>query len=97
MDILFTGGLWTVFLIFGLMAGYNWALNGPRWVYRTSLGVAVVAVIISQLLPQSHMFRQRVAEGLHWWLWAAAIAAPILAYALLLRWIKRKADARNDT
>lgn len=97
MSILYSGGLWTVFLILGVSFGYIWALNGPKWGYWVLTFLAVLIIGASQLLPLSHAFRVRIGEGLHWWLWAAAIAIPVIAYAMLIRWIKRKAYARDDT
>jgi len=96
MSILYAGGLWTVFLITALAMGYVWALNLPRRVHKLLSGAAIAVIALSQFLPESHMFRIRVFEGLHWWFWAIMIAIPVLTYALLLRWIKQKAEARND-
>jgi len=97
MDILYAGGLWTVVLISGVLAGYNWALNGSRRTYWLLLGAAIVTIAISQLLPDTHLFNKRIAEGLHWWRWALTIAVPVLGYAMVIRWIKRKANARHDS
>ncbi|MCF6273580.1 MAG: hypothetical protein L3J37_10400 [Rhodobacteraceae bacterium] len=96
MSILYAGGLWTVFLVFGVSAGYNWALNGPKWMYRALLGAAVFVIVASQFLPETHLFNIRVTEGLNWWKWAILIAIPVFLYAKLVRWLKRKADARDD-
>ncbi len=96
MSLLYTGGLWTIFLIVGVSMGYNWALNGPRWAYRALLGLGVLLVVISQILPESHLFHMRVEEGLIWWFWATIIAIPVLLYARAVRWLRRKADAKND-
>ena len=96
MSIIYAGGLWTIALIAGVSAGYIWALNVPRWAYKALFAVAVLTVAVSQALPESHLFRISVAEGLHWWRWALTIAFPVLIYAMLIRWIKRKAEARND-
>lgn len=96
MSFLYAGGLWTIALIVGVSAGYIWALNLPRWAYKALLAMAALVVAVSQALPETHLFRISVAEGLHWWRWALTIGLPILAYAMVIRWIKRKADARHD-
>jgi len=97
MSLLYAGGLWTIAVIAALMAGYIWALGWPRWANWVLLAAAVLVVILSQFLPATHLFNVSVAEGLHWWRWALTIAAPVLAYALVIRWIKRKVDARHDS
>ncbi len=96
MSVFYSGGLWSITLIIGVLMGYNWALNGPRWAYKALLGLGVAVIIISQLLPAAHPFRISVAEGLVWWFWAIVIAIPVLAYAKLVRWLRRKAEARHD-
>ena len=96
MTILYAGGLWTVFLIVLISSGYVWALSWPRYAYKILLILAVLIVAGSQILPETHLFRLRVSEGLIWWMWAIIIAAPILLYAMLVRWIKQKADSRDD-
>lgn len=96
MSLLYAGGLWTIALIGGLLAGYNRVLAGPRWGYFALLAAAAATIAIALFLPNSHLFHIRVAEGLHWWRWALTIAFPVLIYAMLIRWIKRKAEARND-
>jgi len=97
MSIVYNGGLWTVFLLTTVSFGYVWALNGPKRAYKILLALAAFTIIASQLLPATHAFRLSVAEGLHWWLWALTIGIPVLAYAWLVRLIKRKADAKHDT
>ncbi len=97
MGILYSGGLWTVALIFGLSCGYVWALDGPRWCYKALLLLVILVISGAFLLPDAHVFRLRIIEGLHWWKWALAIALPIFAYGMLVRWIKKKAEARYDT
>lgn len=96
MSILYSGGLWTVFLITTLACGYVWVLNGPRIAYKMLVVAAVLVVAASQVLPDTHLFRISVSAGLHWWKWALAVAIPVLGYGLLVRWIKKKADARHD-
>ena len=96
MSILYSGGLWTVFLILAMVSGYVWVLGGPRWAYKTLGLVAIVVIFSSQLLPEAHVFRIRVFEGLYWWFWATMIAIPVIAYSMLVRWIKQKASARYD-
>ncbi len=97
MSLLYAGGLWSVFLIFGVSAGYVWALNGPRWAYR-ALAVAAGAVIaFSWFLPEDHVFRVRVAEGLIWWFWAVMFSIPVGLYVWWVRWLKKKVDQRHDT
>ena len=97
MSILYNGGLWTVALIFGLSCGFVWALSGPRWAYKALLLLAVIAILSVFLLPDGHVFRARIVDGLHWWKWALAVAIPVIGYGLLVRWIKKKADARYDS
>jgi hypothetical protein len=96
MSILYSGGLWTIFLITAVSCGYVWVLNAPRVAYKVLIILALIAIIGSQVLPESHLFRISVSEGLHWWKWALAVAIPVLGYGLLVRWIKKKADARHD-
>jgi len=97
MSILYAGGLWTIFFAIALISGYIWVLNGPKRAYKALLLAGALVILLSQMLPESHTFRIRVAEGLHWWFWATTIALPVLAYAMFVRWIKRKADMKNDT
>ena len=97
MSIVFNGGLWTVFLITAVSCGYVWALNGPKRGYHILLGLAVLVIIASQFLPETHAFRISVAKGLHWWRWAITFAIPVLGYAWLVRLIKRKVEAKHDT
>ncbi len=96
MSILYSGGLWSVFLITGVLCGYIWALNGPRWAYKALLFMALLVIIGALLLPGTHVFRVRIIEGLNWWKWAIAVAIPVWLYASAVRWIKKKADARDD-
>jgi len=97
MSILYSGGLWTVAIILGLGLGYVWALNGPGWAYKALVIVAAIVIAGALFLPELHVFRIRILEGLNWWKWAFAIAIPVLGYGMLVRWIKKKADARHDT
>jgi len=85
-----------VFLISAVSCGYVWALNGPRWAYKALIILALFVIFGALFLPDAHLFRIRIIEGLHWWKWALAIGIPILGYGLLVRWIKKKADARYD-
>ena len=96
MSILYAGGLWTIFLVTSVAMGYVWALNLPRSGYKVLLAAALAIIVMSQFLPAAHPFRMRVFEGLHWWFWAIMIAIPVLAYAMLVRWIKKKAETRDD-
>ena len=97
MDILYSGGMWTVALVFGLSCGYVWALNGSKLFYKALLLLSIIVICAAFLLPETHLFRMRIAEGLHWWKWAVAISIPVVGYGMLVRWIKLKADARHDT
>ena len=97
MSILYSGGLWTVALIWGVSCGYVWALNGPRWAYKALSALAVLVVAAAFLLSETHVYRLRIIEGLHWWKWALAIGSIAVGYGLLVRWIKKKADARYDS
>jgi hypothetical protein len=85
-----------VALIWGVSCGYVWALNGPRWAYKALSGLAVLAICTAFLLPETHLYRRRIVEGLIWWKWALVIGTVVAGYGWLLRWIKRKADARHD-
>lgn len=96
MNVLYSGGLWTVFLILALATGYVWVLNWPRRVYWIILGAAIAVIGLSQILPTTHLFRISIYEGLVWWMWAAIIASPVLAYSMFVRWIKRKIEAKDD-
>ena len=96
MSIIYSGGMWTVALITAVLCGYVWALDGPKIAYKVLLAAAVLIMILALFLPEAHVFRFRIVEGLHWWKWALAIAVPVGLYAALLRWIKKKADARHD-
>ncbi len=96
MNAVFSGGLWSVFLFFGVSAGYIWALNGPKWGYKILLLLALMVILGSQLLPAGHVFRVRIAEGLNWWFWAVIIAIPVVLYGWWVRWLKRKVEQRDD-
>ncbi len=96
MSILYGGGMWTVALIWGVSCGYVWALNGPKWAYKALFLLAIVAILGALALPEMHMYRVRIVEGLHWWKWALAVMIPVVGYGLLVRFIKKKADARHD-
>ncbi len=96
MSVLYAGGLWSVFLFTALGCGYIWALNGPRWAYGALLGLAVLVITGSQALPETHPLRISIAAGLHWWKGAALVAFPVLLYAMGIRWIKKKVNARHD-
>ncbi len=97
MSVVYGGGLWSVFLITAVFCGYIWALNGPKWSYKALFLLALTVILASQFIGESHLFRVRVAEGLNWWKWAAMIAAPVLLYALAVRAIKKKVNAKNDS
>jgi len=97
MSLLYAGGLWTVFVIVTLGFGYIWALNGPRWGYKALLFLAALTIIASQFLNETHAFRISISEGLHWWKWAALVGFPVLIYAMVIRSIKRKVNAKNDS
>jgi len=97
MSIVYSGGLWTVFLLTAVSFGYVWALDAPKRAYKILLAIAIFAIIASQFLPATHTFRLSVAEGLHWWRWAISIGIPVLGYAWLVRLIKRKADEKHDS
>ncbi len=96
MSIVYNGGMWTVALIWALFCGYIWALNGPKWAYKAVHIIAILVIVAALLLPETHVFRVRIIEGLQWWKWALAILIPVFGYAALVRWIKKKADARHD-
>lgn len=97
MSILYSGGMWTVAIIFWVSCGYVWVLDGPKWLYKVLILFAIGAILAALLLPETHVFRVRIVEGLQWWKWALAVGIPILAYGMLVRWIKKKADARYDS
>lgn len=97
MSILYSGGMWSVAIILGVSCGYVWALDGPKWSYKALSLLAIGVVLAAFLLPEAHVFRVRIIEGLRWWKWALAVGLPILAYGILVRWIKKKADARYDS
>lgn len=96
MSLLYAGGLWTIAVIYALICGYIWALNGPRWGYKAALVGAILVIIGSQVLSPNHLFNISVGEGLQWWRWAITISIPVLIYAMGIRWLKKKASARYD-
>ena len=97
MAIIYSGGLWTVALVFAMSCGYLWALNWPKMAYKALTLLAILVVLGALLLPETHVFRLRIIEGLHWWKWAAILAFPVLIYASLVRKIQKKVDARYDS
>ncbi len=95
LERLASGGLVTVILIALLALGYARVLRAPRLVY-TGIAVLVVLTIIgSQFLPSENVFRNKIADsfgfGGRFLLWSS----PVIAYGVLIWWIRRKTRARE--
>ncbi len=94
--MIFSGGIWSICIMAGLAFGYARVFNAKRWVHFIIIGIAVALVLISQILPQGHVFRQSVRQDLIFLFWAGAIAVPVGIYTLFIRWARRKVEARHD-
>ena len=95
LDRLASGGLVTVLLITFLALGYARVLDAPRQVY---IGIAVLAGLIiigSQFLPSGNIFRVRIADSFGFGGRILLWLSPVIAYGLLVRWMHRKAKARE--
>ncbi|PCJ75062.1 MAG: hypothetical protein COA53_07020 [Rhodobacteraceae bacterium] len=95
LERLASGGLVTVLLITFLALGYARVLRAPRWVYTGISMLVVVTIIGSQFLPSENIFRIRIADsfgfGGRFMLWSS----PVIAYGVLIWWIRRKTRARE--
>ena len=95
LDRLASGGLLTVLLITFLALGYARVLNAPRRVY---IGIAVLVgltIVGSQFLPSGNIFRVRIADSFGFGGRALLWLSPVIAYGLLVRWIRQKTKARE--
>jgi len=68
-------------------------LRAPAGAWRWVLGVAAAALIGSQLLPASNAFRADVAGSARTLFWVGLGLAPLAAYAVVLRKLRRRAGA----
>ena len=96
LDRLASGGLVTVLLITLLALGYARVLNAPRKTYYGIALLVVFAIVGSQLLPTDNIFRTRISGSFAYigriMLWTS----PVLAYGLLIWWIRRKTKVREE-
>lgn len=91
LDRLASGGLITVIVILLMALGYARVLDAPRQVY---IGIAVtlfMTIIGSQFLPEGNIFRLRIADSFGLFGRILLWVSPVIAYALLIGWIRRKA------
>ncbi|MCF6304135.1 MAG: hypothetical protein L3J33_02035 [Rhodobacteraceae bacterium] len=84
-------------MISALAFGYAWVFRAKRWVYFGILGLGLLVIGGSQLLPQTHPFYISVRGDLVFLMWLAVIAIPILLYAMFVRWAGRKAKVRHES
>ncbi len=95
LDRLASGGLVTVLLITFLALGYARVLNAPRRVYIGIAVLVVLTIIGSQFLPSENIFRIRIADSFGFGGRVLLWMSPIIAYGLLIWWIRRKTRARE--
>ena len=96
LDRLASGGLTSVILIALLALGYARVLDAPRRVYiGIGLGV-LLAIIGSQFLPAGNIFRTSIADSFAFMGRAIIWISPILAYALVIRWVRKKTRDREE-
>ena len=96
LDRLASGGLTSVILIALLALGYARVLDAPRRVY-IGIGLVVLLTIIgSQFLPTGHIFRVRIAGSFAFMGRALIWVSPILAYALVIRWVRKKTRDQEE-
>lgn len=96
LDRLASGGLITVIVVVLMALGYARVLDAPRQVY---IGIAAgffMAVIGSQFLPEGNIFRMRIADSFGLFGRILLWASPVIAYALLIGWIRRKAKSPEE-
>jgi GNAT superfamily N-acetyltransferase len=65
-------------------------LGAPPGVWRPVLAAAVLAALGSQLLPAGHPLRVDVAGSARSLGWLGLALAPVVAYALGIRWLRRR-------
>lgn len=65
--------------------------EAPRGTWRFVLGAAVVMIAASQLLPPGHPLRVDVGSWARWGGWGVVAAAPVVAYGLMIRRLRRGA------
>lgn len=65
-------------------------VGAPRGSWRYVLGAAAAVLVVSQALPEGNAFRQDVAGSARALLWIGLAAAPIAAYAVVLRGLRRR-------
>ena len=96
LDRLASGGLVTVLLITLLALGYARVLNAPRKVYYGIALLFVCTIIGSQFLPSGNIFRTRMSDSFASIGLTLLCVSPVLAYGLLIWWIRRKTKAREE-
>lgn len=68
-------------------------MRAPRGSWRLIVGVAVAALIATQLLPAGHPLRPDLRGSMVSLFWIAVVAVPVAAYALLIRQLRRRSGA----
>jgi GNAT superfamily N-acetyltransferase len=76
------------FTIFALLLAR--VMRAPRGTWRWILGAAAAVLAASQLLPAGNAFRENVRGSIDEAFWLAAVAVPVVGYALLVRQIRRR-------
>ncbi len=66
------------------------AMRAPAGTWRWILGVAATALVASQVLPEGNAFRQDVAGSATTLFWIGLGLAPVAAYAVLVRALRRR-------
>ena len=90
LDRLASGGLITVLLVVLLALGYARVLDAPRRVYFGIAVAFVLTIIGSQFLPDGHIFRTRIAGSFGFFGRILLWTSPVIAYALIIGWVRRK-------
>ena len=97
LDRLASGGLVSVFFITLLALGYARVLDAPRQIYTAIAVLVALTIAGSQFLPPENIFRIRIAGSFAYAARVVLWTSPILAYGLLIWFIRRKTRAKEDT
>lgn len=95
LERLASGGLFTVFVIALIAAGYARVFRAKRPVYLGIFGLSAFTILGSQFLPDAYIFRIRIHDSLVFWGWALVWSSPVMAYASLI-WLARRHTRRKN-
>lgn len=90
LDRLASGGLITVFVIMALALGYARVFDAPKRVYLGILAITFLTIAGSQFLPDESIFRRNIAGSFGFFGRILVWLSPVILYALLIRWIRKK-------